>query len=113
MADDVGTLFDCEMGVGSSGLGFPSTPTALDLLSVMDRYAIAEALVYDRHAHESGMLDRFDAVVSFCAASPRLHPTVPVVPPATGEQPPPEQLVDQCLDLGVKALRACPVAHNE
>ena len=74
MPDRPVTLFDCEMGVGESGLGFPSTPTAADLLAVMDRYGIAEALVYDRHAHESGVFDRFDAVVSFCAASPRLQP---------------------------------------
>jgi len=112
MADGPLAFFDCEMGVGRSGLGFPLTPTAADALAVMERYGIAEALVYDRHALESGVFDRFDEIVSFCATSPRLHPSIHVVPPATGEQPPPERLVDQCLANGVKALRACPSAHN-
>lgn len=105
-------FFDCEIGVGNSGLGYPSTKTPVELLAMMDRYAIDSALVYDRGGHESGVYDRFDFLLDFCAASPRLKPAIPILPPACGEQPPPDELVSFILDKGIKAVRACPAAHN-
>lgn len=105
-------FFDCDVGVGHSGLPYPATTSAAQLLAVMDRYGIQEALVYDRGAHESGVFGRFDFILDFCRLSPRLHPAVAVVPPATGEQPPPDELIGILLDRGIRAVRACPNAHG-
>ena len=121
-------FFDCEIGVGGTGFEYPSPRTSAELLAMMDRYGIENALVYDRHAHEAGVFDRFDAILDFCKGAPpgkrdappgkqdappgRLYPTIPIVPPSTGEQPPPAELVGFCLDHGIKAVRACPAAHN-
>ncbi len=106
------SFFDCDVGVGSTGFGYPATKTPAALLAVMDRYGIGEALVYDRGAHESGLFDRFDFILDFCRQSPRLHPTIPIVPPATGEQPPVAELIALIAEKGVKAVRACPNAHH-
>ena len=105
-------FFDCDVGVGGTGFAYPATETPSALLGVMDRYRIRDALVYDRGAHESGLFDRFDFILDFCRQSPRLHPAIPIVPPATGEQPPPGELVGIILEKGVKAVRACPNAHH-
>jgi predicted TIM-barrel fold metal-dependent hydrolase len=114
MADDSGRLsfFDCDVGVGHTAFSYPSTTAPSRLLGMMDLYGIQDALVYDRGAHESGRFDRFDFVLGFCGGSPRLHPSVPIVPPATGEQPPPDELVGLLVERGVKAVRACPNAHG-
>ena len=143
-------FFDCEVGVGGTGFDYPSPRTPAELLAMMDRYGIEQALVYDRHAHEVGVFDKFDFILDFCKDVPvarlpggppgrdvpvarlpgappgrdvpvarlsdgppgRLYPTIPILPPATGEQPPPDELVAFCLENGVKAVRACPTAHN-
>jgi len=105
-------FFDAEMGVGRSGLGYAATETGAELLAVMDRYGIERALVYDRGSHESGVFDEFEFVLGFCRASARLEPAIPVVPPACGEQPGPDELVRLILERGVKAVRACPAAHH-
>ena len=105
-------FFDCEMGIGHTAFGYPATPKPADVLAVMDRYGIEGALVYDRGAHEAGVFDRFDFLLEYCRQDPRLVPSIPIVPPATGEQPPPRELVEFCLANGIKAVRACPSAHN-
>lgn len=114
MTDARGRLsfFDCDVGVGHTAFSYPSTKTPSQLLGMMDLYGIQDALVYDRGAHESGLFDRFDFLLGFCGESPRLHPSVPIVPPATGEQPPPDELVGLLVESGVKAVRACPNAHS-
>ena len=78
-------FFDCDFGVRFSGVGLrpPATPQAA--CAVMDRYAIRQAMVYDRGATESGVFDRFDSILAFCKGKPRLYPTIPVAPPATGD----------------------------
>ncbi|MHB9106077.1 MAG: amidohydrolase family protein [Armatimonadota bacterium] len=106
------SFFDCEMAIGMTGFDLRTAKTPAELLAVMDRYAISDALVYDRGAYEMGRFDRHDFILEFCAASPRLHPTICIVPPATGEQPEPEALVGFCLAHGVRAVRAWPVAHG-
>lgn len=105
-------FLDCEIGVGGTGMSLPTITDPSKLLAVMDRYAIEKALVYDRGAHESGVFDRFDFILDFCRRSDRLLPTIPILPPATGEQPPPKELVGMILASGIKAVRACPGAHH-
>jgi predicted TIM-barrel fold metal-dependent hydrolase len=105
-------FFDCDMGVGGTGLGYPITATPEATLKMMDRYAIEKALVYDRGGHETGVFDNAEFILDFCRKSPRLVPAIPVAPPATGEQPPPKELVKLILKSGIGAVRACPTAHN-
>ena len=105
-------FFDCEMAIGASAFGHPVPQEPGELLAVMDRYAITDALVYDRGNYEMGIFDRHEFLLEFCAASPRLHPTLSIVPPATGEQAAPEELVAFCLDTGINAVRAWPAAHS-
>jgi len=106
------TFFDCEMAVGATGFNLRTAKTPAELLEIMDHYVISDALVYDRGAYEMGIFDRHDFILEFCADSTRLHPTVSIVPPATGEQAAPEALVGFCLAHGIRAVRAWPVAHN-
>lgn len=109
---NVETLFDVDFGVGESGQRYPATPTADAALGVMDRYGIGRALVYDRGAMEAGHVADWTRLLGFCAAGPgRLFPTVSVLPPATGEQPPPEELVGMLIDVGIRAVRAWPEQH--
>jgi predicted TIM-barrel fold metal-dependent hydrolase len=105
-------FFDCDMGVGRTGFRYPIAASPSELLAIMDRYRIARALVYDRGAHESGLFTDFDFILEFCKRNPRLLPSIPVLPPATGEQPSPKELVDVIRRSGIRAVRACPNAHN-
>lgn len=105
-------FFDCDVGFGASGFTYPAVTAVPDLLAMMDRYGVSDAFVYDRHAHEAGVFDRFDDILAVGRASPHLHPTIAVLPPACGEQPPPAELVRFILANGIGAVRACPKAHN-
>ncbi len=105
-------FFDGDIGVGTSGLGYPVFACPDALLTYMDRYRISKALVYDRGAVESGAFARFDPVCAFCAESERLYPTISLTPPATGEQPPPDELLDIILSRGIKAVRVWPKYHQ-
>jgi len=106
------TFFDCEMAVGSTAFNLQTAKTPGELLAIMDRYAISDALVYDRGAYEMGLFDRHDFILDFCARNARLHPTISIVPPVTGEQPAPEKLAGFCRANGITAVRAWPVAHG-
>lgn len=104
---------DCDFGIGLNGIGLLATPEPADALVVLDRYGLREALVYDRGAFEAGSLDTVDRLLGYCGRSGgRLHPTLHVVPPATGEQPPPETLIGRCLEGGIRALRVAPTYHR-
>jgi len=105
-------FFDGEIGVGTSGLGYQVFARPDELLAYMDRYHIAKALVYDRGAVESGVFGCFASICDFCAESERLYPTISLVPPATGEQPPPDELLDIILTHGIKAVRVWPKYHQ-
>jgi predicted TIM-barrel fold metal-dependent hydrolase len=100
---------DCDLGVRESGLGLPSLATPRDALALMDRYGISRALVYDRSAMETGAFGQFDGILAYCqSGGGRLVPAIPVAPPACGESPPPDELVDIVLTRGIKALRVWP-----
>lgn len=104
-------FFDCDVGVRYSGVGLRPAETPKAACAILDRYAIRQALVYDRGATESGVFDHFDPILAFCKGNPRLHPTIPIAPPATGENPPPDELVDMILEYGIKGVRVWPNLH--
>lgn len=106
------TFFDFDFAVGGSGAGLRTPQTPAEALAIMDRYAIARALVYDRAAMEAGIFDRMDWISSFCAGSDgRLVPAIPLAPPATGECPPPDELPGLMAEKGIKAVRIWPEQH--
>jgi hypothetical protein len=80
--------------------------TTDQLLSIMDRYYIQEALVHDYHARstypvEHGNLRLMNAVRNL----PRLHPVWVLEPPLMPGRKPAEKLVNELLDAGVRAVR--------
>ncbi|NLE66640.1 MAG: amidohydrolase family protein [Lentisphaerae bacterium] len=106
-------LFDCCMGVGESGFFDRRGITEPGvLLRMMDRFGIAEALVYDQQEVEIGRFGDNAFILDFCRASPRLHPSVALTPPGTGELPPPREWVASLLAQGIRAVRAWPEWHR-
>ena len=98
-------LFDCCMGVGESGFFDRRGITEPGvLLRMMDRFGIAEALVYDQQEVEIGRFGDNAFILDFCRASPRLHPSVALTPPGTGELPPPREWVASLLAQGIRAM---------
>jgi predicted TIM-barrel fold metal-dependent hydrolase len=80
-------------------------PGAADLIAILDRYGIAEALVHDYHARMIHPLEHGNRrVLEMTQAHPRLHPVwvlEPPVNPKDGAFP----LVEGMLAAGVRAAR--------
>jgi len=107
------SLFDCYLGVGESGLqGKRSLSDPAELLGLLDHFGIEEALVYDMQEVETARFGDAEFLLRLCAASPRLHPSVAMAPPGTGELPPPDEWVAGLVARGVKAVRAWPEWHR-
>ncbi len=102
------SLFDCNAGVGKTGGEYPAAESPDEFLTVMEHYGIDKALVYNLSDFESGHLDDPSEILSFCKYSDHLHPSVIVVPPETGEQPPPDVWIEELISSGIKAVRAYP-----
>jgi predicted TIM-barrel fold metal-dependent hydrolase len=80
--------------------------TSEQLISIMDRYYIEEALVHDYHARstypiEHGNQRLMNAVRNF----PRLHPVWVLEPPIMPGRKPAEKIVNELLEAGVRAVR--------
>jgi predicted TIM-barrel fold metal-dependent hydrolase len=80
--------------------------SAEQLLSIMDRYVIAEALVHDYHARSVYPLEHGNRrVLDMVRNQPRLHPVWVMEPPIQPGRRPAERLVDDMLASGVRAAR--------
>jgi len=76
------------------------------LLSIMDRYYIEEALVHDYHARtvypiEHGNQRLMRAIIN----NPRLHPVWVLEPPVFPGRKSADKIVNELLDSGVRAVR--------
>ena len=83
-----------------------SFETADDLIAMMDRFHIAEALAHDHHARlvyprEDGNRRLLEAI----EGQDRLHPVWVIEPPKTPGRKAAEALVEEMLGAGVKAAR--------
>ena len=78
--------------------------TADDLLTEMDHYGIAEALVVDSLSRENHPADGNSRIIEATAGHDRLHPAWAALPPGTDEQPAPAELLDQMRRHRVGAL---------
>ncbi len=105
-------FFDCDAGVGATGLNAASIREPGELIELMDRYLISTSLVYDRAAVETGAFDSFDFIVDFCSGTDRLIPTIPIVPSACREQPAPRELLAFIEDQGIGGAHVFPLLHN-
>lgn len=103
-------LFDANCMLGriiAPKPGFPLSTS--ELLSVMDDFEIAEALVYHAMSKEYHPDEGNLTLLEEVASSDRLHPMWVVMPSHTGEFPQEDQLVADMLAQNVKAvgLPAC------
>lgn len=85
---------------------FPWNHTAADIIAMLDRYRISEALVHENHARilyprEHGNLRLMEAIRD----EPRLHPVWVIEPPKTVGLNAAHKLVDKMLAAGVRVAR--------
>jgi len=86
----------------------PQPATAPELLSVMDHYGIAGALVTDCLSRETDAAAGNARVLELTRGQPRLLPAWVLVPSASGETCAPGRLVAEMRRAGVKAAFLCP-----
>lgn len=111
--DDGGTLayLDCSTFIGRSygrGRSGGHMLRPEDLLGEMDRLGIAGAMTYHALAHEHAPAVGNAELVRELEGHDRLCPVWVVMPPHTGELPPPDELLAQMLAAGVRMARMFP-----
>jgi hypothetical protein len=105
-------LFDANCMIGRSTVPRPGEPqTAEDLLRVMDRFGIAEALVFHAQAKELSPLEGNPLLLEEIKGHDRLRPMAVVMPGHTGEFPPADKHVAELFDQGFRAVRMFPPGH--
>ena len=98
-------LFDSCVTLGHFS-GQNSISSASQLLEIMDRYAIAEALVHEYHARGVYPLEHGNQrLLALIAGQPRLHPVWVLEPPLRPGREAAHQVVDGMLSAGVRVAR--------
>jgi hypothetical protein len=83
-----------------------------NLLSALDRFGITEALVYHASGDETHPTVGNRLLLDATRSNPRLHACVTLLPPATGEMPPPAEHIPELIGRGIKAVRMTPTVHS-
>jgi predicted TIM-barrel fold metal-dependent hydrolase len=105
--------FDCNAGFGwFAAPSLRPAPTAADLLAEMDACGIARALVTHAMQRDGSPEEGNRIVLDEIAGSERLEAAWVVLPPETGEFPPPAELAPRMAAAGVRALRLFPRTHR-
>lgn len=88
--------------------------TVAALRAELDRSGIAAALVYSTVALDYDAGTGNELLSTALADEPDLHPCWVLLPPGTGEFPPPAELMATMAAQGVRAARLCPgpLRHN-
>ncbi|MBI3919927.1 MAG: amidohydrolase family protein [Armatimonadetes bacterium] len=103
------SFFDLNCMLGPTNTNRePSFRTADSLLAEMDRVGIREALVYSSLSYYAHPSDGNAWLMDAIRGHDRLHACWVVMPPGTGEQPSPEELVRQMKASGARAARVFP-----
>jgi predicted TIM-barrel fold metal-dependent hydrolase len=103
------SVWDCNARLGRSAANPRCAPTTSEaLLEVMDEYGIEHALVHHALAKENSAALGNQLLEQAITDHPRLHPCWVVLPPATGELPPPTELIAAMRESHVQAVRLCP-----
>ncbi len=106
-------FFDANVQLGRYNEWSGREPiTVPDLLATMDHYGIHDALVVDTLSHGYHPLDGNARILEVTADQPRLHPAWALLPPRSRELPPPEELVAQMAELGVRAAFLYPQQYH-
>jgi hypothetical protein len=104
------TFFDAYCGLGQ--LSHPilgqEFASADELLRELAHAQIGEALVYNPASYEYDPATGNAQLNEAIAGHPNLHPCWVLLPPGTGEMPPPAELLDSMQQQGVRAARLCP-----
>jgi predicted TIM-barrel fold metal-dependent hydrolase len=98
-------LFDTCVTLGYMAAGVPSL-TVENVLGVMDKHDIAEALVHNNEARVSYPRERGNRrLLDWTRGSPRLHPVWALEPPADPAPQAARAVVEDMLAAGVRATR--------
>ncbi|RPJ45913.1 MAG: hypothetical protein EHM21_09050 [Chloroflexi bacterium] len=98
-------LFDSCVTLGRF-TGEACISSAAELIAIMDRYAIAEALVHEYHARSLYPLEHGNRrLLDMIRGEPRLHPVWVLEPPVQPGREPAEKMVAEMLSAGARAAR--------
>jgi predicted TIM-barrel fold metal-dependent hydrolase len=112
MSDDV-AFFDAHCVLGRHAhWRAPQPRTVPEVLAVLDRFGIAQALVTDSVAREVDPASGNSALARAVAGEPRLLPAWVLLPGATAETPSPGRLLDDMRGAGVRAAFLCPGTYG-
>ncbi|NIM70510.1 MAG: hypothetical protein GTO48_08685, partial [Xanthomonadales bacterium] len=106
-------FLDAHCVLGRHGYWREPQPASVpELLAVMDRFGIGQALVThcDSRTHHPAVGNR--AVGELTDGQPRLLPAWVLLPPSTGETPQPECIIEELRAGGVKAAFLCPGTYG-
>lgn len=102
--NDLG-LFDAHCYVGRYKTFRPGSYTGTQqLVEHMDHFGVSEALVTHSMSRELHPTDGNEAVLSETLGRDRLHPSWALLPPASGELPPPREVIGLMMAQGVRAV---------
>lgn len=106
-------LIDCSAMVGRyNRFKENSFHEPEELIWVMDRYGIAQAVVHHALAMEHHPLDGNQATLRVCQEFDRFIPAFSYLPNSAQEFPPPEDFLDQCEESGVRIIRLFPMIYQ-
>lgn len=106
-------FFDCNCLIGMRQYRHQTSPETLqDYLNDFAYYDIMGALVHHAYAVEYSQDYGNRALLADIADHPQLMPEWVVIPHHAGEMAPPDKLVSEMLQLGVRAARIYPASHG-
>ena len=107
-------FFDCNCFIGRPMVAMlKPAPTAGDLLADMDRAGIEKALVWHIAQRDCAVPTGNDLLAEELAGhADRLTGCWAILPPQTGELPPPDEFCARMAEANVRALRAFPDRHH-
>ena len=107
-------FFDCNCAVGRMAVPQPgSYATVAELLDELRYGGISQAMVYHTVARDHAPMIGNRQLLDEIAGSPELTPCWVVMPHHTGEVSPPDQLVDEMRQSGVRAARIFPASKDQ
>jgi hypothetical protein len=106
-------LLDATAGFGTYRTRvFRSADTAAQLVEQLEFCGIDEALVYHTAQRFDHPVRGNARLLEEIAGCPKLMPTWTILPSATGEQPPPKELLVSMRERDIRALRLFPQDHR-
>lgn len=106
-------FFDCNVRLGRTARPRPGEPLDVGgLRRDMEYFGLSRALVYHALAREFDPAQGNAQLMRELDGAPGFEPCWVLLPPHTGETPPPEELVVQMAVAGARAVRLFPADHQ-